>query len=113
AVLVWAQSDGTMAHIQARSLSARGVLGPVHDLSAPDENADYPSVAMDSSGDAIMTWLGGKSFGDRTVQQRALSSSGILGPLRTLSDPVGGVQWGPAIDSFGNAVFIWVLYDGT
>jgi hypothetical protein len=59
-VAVWQRFTGSSGFdVQARSISAAGVLGPIQDLSGP--GAIDPQVASDADGDAVAVWdrLGG------------------------------------------------------
>jgi hypothetical protein len=132
AVFVWGRNDMTAdcpsypppdgcARIQARSLSAAGVLGPVHTLSAPGQDAgrDF-DIAVAPSGDAIFAWFrpdGTTTCGTPAcprVQTRVLSATGTLGTTQTVS-PAAQTGYDPhvGVDQSGNAVFIWQYNDNT
>jgi hypothetical protein len=56
AMFTWARSDGTNSLIETRSRSAAGVLRPFTTLSDPGQDAFMPQVAVDPTGDALVTW---------------------------------------------------------
>lgn len=117
AVAVWNRSDGTSGsccrRIQARPISAGGVLGPVQVLSAGSQNADTPKVAVDADGDAVVVWQRFDGTSVR-IQARARSAGGTLGAVLILS-PAGHSASAPrvAVDSVGDALVVWQRPDGT
>jgi hypothetical protein len=104
AVFVWAERQYcnlvTCNLIKSRARSAAGVLGPVETISEPNTITDWPRVAVDSNGNAILVWRGPQG----TVQARARSAAGVLGPIETLAN---GSYPEVAIDGNGNAVVVW------
>jgi hypothetical protein len=42
--------------VEARTLSAAGVLGPIQEVSTTGFSSGTPRVAVDSDGDAVVTW---------------------------------------------------------
>jgi hypothetical protein len=117
AVFTWMAFNGVTNSIQARARSSAGVLGFAQGLSDATQNASQPQVGIDSTGNAVFVW---KRF-DATsgtccdrIQAVTRSSAGVLGTVETLSDP-GQNADAPqvAVDPNGNAVFTWVLPDGT
>jgi hypothetical protein len=113
AVVVWQRSDGANTRIQARALSAAGVLGPVLTLSAAGRNASNPQVAVDADGNAVAVWQRFDGTVDR-IQARALSAAGAVGQIQTLS-PAGRDTSLPqiAFDADRNAVIVWRGRDAT
>jgi hypothetical protein len=126
-VFVWRRLDGTTAcggsscaRIQARTLSAAGVLSATQTLSAAGQHAFHPRVAVDQGGDAVFVWerrdgttdCGG--FACSRIQARVLSAAGVLGTTATISDS-GQDASSPAVaaDQDGDAVFAWEREDGT
>ena len=117
AVFTWMAFNGVTNSIQARTRSSAGALGFVQGLSDATQNASQPQVGIDSTGNAVFVW---KRF-DATsgtccdrIQAVTRSSAGVLGTVETLSDP-GQNADAPqvAVDPNGNAVFTWLLPDGT
>jgi hypothetical protein len=126
AVFVWERYDGMTGcdfdgciRVQARARSAAGVLSAVQTLSAAGENARFPQVGIDQNGNAVFVWerddgttgCGGSCL---RVQARARSAAGVLNAVQTLS-PAGQHAGNPqvAVDSSGNAVFVWEQPDET
>jgi uncharacterized protein GlcG (DUF336 family) len=119
AVFAWRRYDGTSDcggvgcfRIQARARSAAGTLSAVQTLSTSGRNADSPQVAVDPTGDAVVTWSRYDGTNVR-IQARARSAAGALSFVQTLS-PSGQNAFNPqvAVDTDGDAVFTWERYDG-
>jgi hypothetical protein len=91
---------------------AAAAFRPAVDLSAPGYQADRPQVAVDAQGDAVFVWNRFDGANDR-IQTRALSATGVLSPVQTLS-PAGQDATEPqvAVDADGDAVFAWRRFDG-
>ncbi len=113
AVAVWHRYDGSRYRVQARTISAAGVLGPTRTLSAAGENAFLPQVASDADGDAVAVWYRFDGSKDR-VQARTIPAAGVLGPIKNLS-AAGQNANGPQVasDADGDAVAVWYRLDGT
>jgi hypothetical protein len=84
--------------------------------------ADTPTVAMDSAGDALVTWsayvdTGGGSSTDvvQAAYRPAGTSSGAgFGPLETLSDPSADAgEPSPALDGSGNGIVAFQSTSGS
>jgi hypothetical protein len=116
AVALWRRFDGSNTGIQARTISAAGVLGQVKTLAAPDPLIIYPEIASDAHGGAIAVWahFGGTNY---RVQARRISAAGVLGPVMNLSaaGEDAGAAGAPQIasDADGNAIVVWGRGDGT
>ncbi len=93
---------------------------PLGSLSTGTGPVEYPGVAADASGNSVFVWqrLDGTTncYGGPClrIQTRARSVAGILSPIQSLS-PSGRNASLPhvAVDSNGNAVFVWQSSDGT
>jgi hypothetical protein len=109
AVFTWQHWDGSNYRVQVRARSTAGTLTSVQTLSAAGEHGAEPHVAVESDGDAIVTWSGG----DR-ILARTRSAAGTLGAVETVG-PAGLLTAEPqvAIDADGDAVFAWLRSDGT
>jgi hypothetical protein len=78
--------------------------------------ADWPRVAVDRHGDALLAWpafdesLPGSMY---RIQARARSRSGRLGPIVTLSKPGPAPAWPQvAVDDEGGGIVAWQQNDG-
>jgi hypothetical protein len=112
AVVVWRQTDGA---IKSRTLSAAGTLGPVQELSNIGVAVGCPQVAVDPDGDAVFAWVAeenGTMFRPWTIQGRARSAGGTLGPIETISGALS-VDNCPdvGVDTGGDALFTWSRLD--
>ena len=97
AVAAWGRD-----RIQARTISAAGVLGPVQTLSDPCTcRSTTPQVASDADGDAVAVWA---SQQIQRVEARTISAAGVLGPVQTLSF---GFAPQVASEADGDAVAVW------
>lgn len=108
AVFTWGRSNGSDFIIQARRrAAATGALSPTQSLSAPEQSAETPQVAVESDGDAFFVWR--RSDGSTQVAQaRRRAADGTLGAVQNLSAP--GVQAQTprlVIDAAGNVQFVW------
>jgi hypothetical protein len=109
----WERSDGTNFRVQARTRASNGVLGSVQTLSAAGQDAFSPQVAVNPTGTGIIAWTRSDGTNDR-IQAVTRSSSGVLGPVLTLSDPLQNAEVAQvAIDQNGNAIVVWERFDGT
>jgi len=113
AIVVWMRSGGATEQIQARQVSAAGVLGPVQILS--DSRYAYsPQIASDAHGDAVAVWYGHDAdAAPASIQARTISAAGVLGPVQTLS--AGGPATQPRVVAAaqGDAVAVWLRLEGT
>jgi len=102
AMLMWSGQG-----VQARWLSAAGVLGPLIQLANPEEDASGLELAIGADGAVVFGWqrAGG-------VRARVLSSTGALGPVRYVSaattDGLILTTRKPlALARSGTATFVW------
>lgn len=110
---VWERYDGAHFRVQARSRSSSGALGSVQTLSDAGQDAFTPQVAVNPTGTGIIAWTRSDGTNDR-IQAVTRSSSGVLGSVRTLSDPGQNAENAQAaIDQNGNAIVVWERHDGT
>jgi hypothetical protein len=111
--VVWRRSDGSNERVQIRRRSASGTLSDTQTLSAAGQDALSPAIAVDKSGNAIVTWqrFDGSNF---RIQLRRRSASGTLGTTATVS-AAGQTAFDSrvAMDPAGNAVVIWRRADGS
>ncbi len=112
AVYAWQVSSGGTGWIQARTRTAAGSLSAPQDLFSPLAQGFFQhQVAVDADGDAVFAWLAFDGT-DFSVKARALSTSGVLAAIQTVS-PAGQDGSAPqlAVDATGDAVFTWVVQD--
>lgn len=116
AVVVWGVPDPATftIHVQSRSLSRTGVLGPIVEVSDPALDALGGQVAMNERGDAVLTFpVFDQALGRPVVHARMRSAQGVLGPIFTVSDTtLPAPQATAAINEDGTTVFDWLTYDG-
>jgi hypothetical protein len=116
AVITWNSYDGKNTRVQAITLSAAGVLGPLLTLSEADDDGYLPQVAVGGDGNAVVTWM--RRFREGTwnwrVEARTLSPAGVLGPIMALSEPGKDADDGPvAVNANGDSIVTWASSDGT
>jgi hypothetical protein len=117
ALLAWSRWDGNDFRVQARTLSAAGVLGLPATLSDPGQDASAPELAVNRNGDGVITWT--RNAGDHyRVEARTMSTTGARGGLKAISDDtqeyaddMDAQDPDVGIDGTGNAVFIWQRFD--
>lgn len=113
AIAGWRRLKGANHRIQARTISASGVLGETLTLSGTGQDAFDYGLAIDDDGDAIAVWRRSDGTNHR-IQARTISAAGALGPTKTIS-AAGGDARDPevAVDAGGDAVVVWRRFDGT
>src|SRR5436189_23991 len=107
AVVVWSRFDGVNSRVQERVRTPQGALSATQTLSAAGQDGIKPQVAVDTGGDAVVTWERSDGTNAR-VQARARDAGGGLSAVQTLSDSgqhANTPQVG--VDSSGNAVVVW------
>jgi hypothetical protein len=125
AVFAWQRFDGSNPAgnccflIQTRARSALGTLSGIQVLSGAGQNAQAPQLALDPSANAVFTWQrfdGSNPAGNCcfVIQARTRSTTGTLTTAQALSGPGQNAQAPQlAVDSGGNAVFVWGRFDGS
>ncbi|HEX8158866.1 MAG TPA: alpha/beta hydrolase, partial [Solirubrobacteraceae bacterium] len=116
ALFAWGVLDSATftIHVQSRSLSREGVLGPIADVSDPGLSALGGQVATNERGESILTFpVFDPALGRPVVHARMRSPQGLLGPVFTVSDtPLAAPEARAAINDDGTVVFDWLAYDG-
>jgi hypothetical protein len=115
-VFVWMNhSFSSGPRVQARTMTKRGVLGTIRNISAVGQIGTHPQVATDASGDSVITWVqeDGVDGDNDVVQARTMTVGGSLGPITNLSDPAGRA-FSPQVasDADGDTTFVWLRFDG-
>ena len=103
AVFVWRRPVSGHLIVQAKFRNTlTGALSSVKDISAPGEDAFNPEVAIDTDGDAVITWAGA----DGTIHVRERAADGTLSSIQDLSGTGASI---PQVDvsQEGDAVITW------
>jgi len=110
----------TVALVPAASSSAGATWQPLGALSTAPGPVDQSQVAVGADGTSVFVWRRLDATTDCSgapclrIQTRSRSAAGVLTPIQTLS---AAGQHGSlpqvAVDSNGNAVFVWQRSDGT
>ncbi len=113
AVAVWSRSNGTNSIVQSATRPAGGGWSEATDLSASEQNAEYPQVAVDSQGDAVAIWLR-YDGGHNIVQTATRPAGGSWSPVTELSKAGEDAEHPQvAVDPQGDAVAVWSRSNGT
>jgi PKD domain-containing protein len=113
AVVVWRGFSDTRWIVRAAVRAAGGsVLAPVN-VSATDQNAQAPRVAMDPTGDAVVAWESPRAA-NTIVQAAVRSAAGAFSPPVDLS-AADARAFSPqvAMDQAGDAVAVFERFSGT
>jgi hypothetical protein len=102
---------GTNDIIQARRRLANGTLEATQNLSAANQRADSPQVAVDPNDNASFVWL--RVDGTGAVQARRRLANGTLEATQGLSPAVTSGPPQVAVAPDGAASFAWLRLDGT
>jgi VCBS repeat-containing protein len=116
AVAVWWQYDGTQVSIWANRYLAGTGWGTAQRIETNDAgHALYPQVAMDSAGNAVVVWYQSDGFRDSIWSNRYEAGIGLWGTAELIETIDTGYAIYPqvAMDGAGNAIAVWVQYDGT
>ena len=117
ALLAWSRWDGNDFLVQARTLSAAGVLGLPATLSTWGQDASVPELAVNRDGDGVITWT--RYDGDHyQLEARTMSTTGARGGLELISadlvpyaEDMDARDPDVGIDGAGNATFVWQRFD--
>lgn len=116
AVAVWQGYDGINYVIQSSSLPFGGSWSSFQTLSAPDWDAQAPSVAVDRLGNAVSVWS--RFDGNYSIVQGAKLPYGgsWSAPVNISSSGANADSPKIAMDdlgTIGNAVAVWHRFNGT
>src|SRR5262245_34537424 len=108
-VVVWDALLGSDdRRVYARRISRTGSLGPVQILSPAGLIVQGTDVAVDSDGDAVVTWAEWHEDGSVFPRMRRLSRTGSLSPAVTLAAaPARAEPPAVSLDRQGDAVLAW------
>lgn len=110
AVVVWHGGNQDMDRIFARRVARTGSVGPLRTLSAAAPTARWPGVAVDSDGDALVTW---NEYHPEDLTTRPMARrffrDGRLGPIIPLAEEQPRQAHTPVatIDRQGDALIVW------
>jgi hypothetical protein len=107
-IVVWQGYDGDKWRVNARRVSRTGVLASVKVLSPAGVHATGTDVAIDSDGDAIVTWAEQDATGASRPKMRRYTRTGEL-PAAVLlaSTPTWAEAPAVAFDREGDAALAW------
>jgi hypothetical protein len=113
AVAVWHRFNGSNFIIQGATLPYGGSWSSPANISASGEDAIIPTVAVDSSGNSVITCsrFDGADFSVKSATQLYSQTWGPNFTLSVNGDTVNQPTVG--VDFSGNAVFAWSEYNGT
>lgn len=107
ALLMWVAlpPSSNVYHVQERTRSRTGVLGPIWTLSTQTDEGIWADAAMSSNGVGVVAW---PAFNVGPVLARLVGPSGKPGPLLNLSPGVGDIiQVRTAMLPSGAALVAW------
>jgi hypothetical protein len=112
AIAVWSQGTGTSDIYANRYVSGTG-WGTAQLIETGADTADGPHVAVNGSGTAIAVWRQWDALNNRSdiwANRYAVSTWGTATVIDAGTGNAGSAR--VAIDSNGNAVALWLQYDG-
>ncbi len=115
AVVVWRQLDGSRYNIWANRYDVGSGWGTAQLIETEDAGSAYdPQVALDGSGNAVAVWRQWDGTSNNIWANRYVVGSG-WGTAQLIETDNAGYAYYPqvAVDASGNAVAVWVQYDGT
>jgi hypothetical protein len=115
AMAVWQQSDGTRFNIWARRYVADSGWGTATLIETDNsDNAEFPRVAVDSSGNAIAVWHQSDGTRNNIWTNRYEPDSGWGTAALIEEDDTGTAEFPEvAVDSSGNAFAVWQQSNGS
>jgi hypothetical protein len=110
-IAYWTGSDlggtvGGRVRVAVRPAGGRK-FGPVQDVSAPHQEADYPGLLFDRRGNALLAWLA-----DGRLEYAVRHPGGAFGPVRVLEPEVHYSTFDVAAGRDGRAVAVWRAHPG-
>jgi hypothetical protein len=112
ATAIWSGSNGAHYVIRAAERPFGGGWSAAEDLSAAGHSVDFPQLAVDPLGDAIAVWRRSDDGSNGSVQAAVRPAGGGWGAVRDLSTAAQVFDPDVAVDSAGNAVAVWMRFQG-
>ncbi len=120
AIIAWPQNDGTKYQIFKSMYNGVAWTNPADiddHLGHDEQDADNASVAMDSSGNAVIAWPGYQYPGPIVQIYKSTYNGVAWTDPASIDDhisPSGGNAYDPTVvmDHSGNAIIIWRQEDG-
>ncbi len=106
ALVVWSSFNGTNNVVQAASRPVGGSFGAPADVSPSGQDSEYPEVALDQAGDAVLVWMGKVGTGSYIAQATTRPAGGSFGTQLDLSTSGANLPV-LAVDPGGDAVSAW------
>ncbi len=113
AIAVWEQWDGTNYRIYANRYVAGTGWGTAAIIDAGPNNAYYPQVSFDSTGNAIAVWRQSDGTYYRIYANRYVAGTGWGTAAAIETNPNNANNPQVSFDSAGNAIAVWQQNDGT
>ena len=116
AVAIWQRYDGDHYVIQSSGSSDSGMSWSTPEtLSASDQSADNPRVAIIDSGIAVAVWWQAAELGNQIVQSSRSTDGGItwLSPVGLSASDQHAIEPQVGLDASGNAVVVWRRSNGS
>lgn len=124
AAAAWITQMGSYNSVEAATMSNAGVWSIATALSAVNENASYPVVAIDGAGNTIVIWSSiNSTLGVRTLSASRLPSGGSWSAPTQVSSATENLAMFPSglvdaayklvINDAGTAVATWNSYVGS
>lgn len=116
AVVAWLGHDGTDWRVQAASRSAGGTWSAPTTVSGPGRSAEWPEVAIDRQGNAVVVWRrrGVVNVDVDAVQIADLPAGGSwTAPFTVTPDYAHALDPNVVFDEFGNVHAVWRQSNGS
>jgi hypothetical protein len=112
-ISVWTRSDGSFFRIQYSTRTATGPWATPITISDAGQSASQPDVAVDPSGNALVTWSRGDGTNIR-IQATFRPAGGSFSSPVTISDPgFDATKPETDFDNSGKALITWQRFDGS
>lgn len=113
AVVAWEKSTSSSNSIIQAAVFSGTSWGAPTDLSSASVDASLPQVALNASGEAIVSWSAENMSSDFLIQTNFLSTGGSWGGAETISDSSLQSRFNQLkFDGAGNAIAVWEAISG-